>query len=64
PVVMEDLFSQPEINALRVGLRKNGVRAELELECLEPYPFVLENVKKRGVAIRGQIEADGIIPAS
>lgn len=52
PAVMEDLFSEAEINLLRDILGKNGVQAELELECLEPYPFVLENMKKRGVGIR------------
>lgn len=51
PAVMEDLFSQAEINKLKKTLRENEIRAELELERLEPYPFVLENLKKRGLSI-------------
>jgi uncharacterized Fe-S cluster-containing radical SAM superfamily protein len=53
PAVMEDLFSEGEINKLKNTLRQNGIRAELELERLEPYPFVLENMRKRGLSIRG-----------
>lgn len=51
PAVVEDLFSEEEINELRKTLRENEIIAELELECLEPYPFVLENMKKRGLSI-------------
>jgi uncharacterized Fe-S cluster-containing radical SAM superfamily protein len=51
PAVMEDLFSEAEINELRKTLRENEIIAELELECLEPYPFVLENMRKRGLSI-------------
>jgi uncharacterized Fe-S cluster-containing radical SAM superfamily protein len=53
PAVMEDLFSEAEISELRKTLRENGIIAELELECLEPYPFVLENMRKRGLSIGG-----------
>ena len=53
PAVMADLFSEAEINELRETLRENEIIAELELECLEPYPFVLENMRKRGLPIRG-----------
>ena len=53
PAVMEDFFSKAEIDALKKTLRQNEIRAELELECLEPYPFVLENMRKRGLSIRG-----------
>lgn len=52
PAVMEDLFSEAEINKLKKTLRENEIGAELELECLEPYPFVLENIRKRGLSIK------------
>jgi hypothetical protein len=51
---MEDLFSEAEITGLKRTLREKGIRAELELECLEPYPFVLENMRNRGVLRRAR----------
>jgi uncharacterized Fe-S cluster-containing radical SAM superfamily protein len=53
PAVMEDLFSEAEISELRKTLRENEIKAELELECLESYPFVMENMNKRGLSIKG-----------
>lgn len=52
PALMEDLFSEAEINELKKALREKGIQAELELECLEPYPFVLANMRNRGVLRR------------
>ena len=52
PALMEDLFTEAEIDKLKKTLREKGIRAELELECLETYPLVLENMKKRGVLRR------------
>ena len=49
---MEDFFNDAEINALKKTLRENEIKAELELERLEPYPFVMENIKKRGLSIQ------------
>jgi uncharacterized Fe-S cluster-containing radical SAM superfamily protein len=49
PALMEDLFSEAEIKNLRDMLSESGVRAELELESLEPYPFVLENMRRRSI---------------
>jgi len=51
PALMDDLFSEAEINELKKTLRENGIQAELELECLEPYPFVQENMRHHGVLI-------------
>jgi uncharacterized Fe-S cluster-containing radical SAM superfamily protein len=60
PALMEDLFSEAEITKLRKTLKENGIQAELELECLEPYPFVLENLKKRGLAgrLKGKLKTN------
>jgi uncharacterized Fe-S cluster-containing radical SAM superfamily protein len=49
PALMGDLFSETEITALKKTLRESGIRADLELESLEPYPFVLENMRRRGL---------------
>ncbi len=53
PALMGDLFSTSEIARLRGILRERGIRAELELESLEPYPFVLENMRLRGIFWKG-----------
>jgi len=50
PAVMEDFFSNAELDALKKTLREKEIQTELELECMEPYPFVLENIKNRGLA--------------
>jgi uncharacterized Fe-S cluster-containing radical SAM superfamily protein len=52
PALMQDLFSEAEIDSLKKILQENGVQSELELECLEAYPFVLENLRKRGVILK------------
>ena len=49
PALMEDLFTEAETKNLKDMLRESGVRAELELESLEPYPVVLENMRRRGI---------------
>ena len=49
PALMENLFSREDIGRLENYLRKNGIRSELELEFLEAYPFVLENLKNRTI---------------
>jgi uncharacterized Fe-S cluster-containing radical SAM superfamily protein len=52
PALMEDLFTEAEISRLRNTLREYGIKAELELETLEPYPFVVENMKRREVFLK------------
>ena len=49
PALMEDLFKETEIAALKKTLRKSGIPADLEIESLEAYPFVLENMRRRGL---------------
>ena len=49
PALMENLFSREDISGLESSLRKNRIRSELELEFLEAYPFVLENLKIRKI---------------
>jgi uncharacterized Fe-S cluster-containing radical SAM superfamily protein len=52
PALMEDLFTQDEINGLKSRLVNLGIRSELELESLEPYPLVLENLRRRNLSPR------------
>lgn len=49
PAVMGDLFSGEEIDRFRRSLREKGISAELELESLEAYPFVQQNMRKRKI---------------
>lgn len=49
PAMMGDLFSREEINNFKRFLKKSGIQSELELELLEAYPFVLENMKMRKI---------------
>jgi len=52
PAVMRDLFKDSEIESLKDILRKEGIKGDIELEKLERYPFVLDNMKKREVTLR------------
>ena len=52
PAVMIDFFKDSEIESLRDILRKEGIKGDIELEKLESYPFVLDNMKKRKVALK------------
>lgn len=49
PALMEDLFTPRDINSLEETLREAGIKAKLELEGLETYPFVLENLRRRKI---------------
>lgn len=49
PALMGDLFNETEIVALKKTLHESGIRADLELESLEAYPFVLKNMRHRGL---------------
>lgn len=52
PALMEDLFAKPQIEELKTTLREQGIRSNLELESLESYPFVLANLKRRGIPLQ------------
>ena len=49
PALMEDLFSESQIKEFKKTLSERGINFDLELERLEYYPFVLENMKRRGI---------------
>ncbi len=52
PALMEDVFSKPQIEELKKALIKRGIHSDLELESLEGYPFVLANLKRRGIPLK------------
>jgi len=52
PALMRDLFLPDEIGQLEKLLDEYKIKAELELETLEDYPFVIENMRKRKVQIK------------
>jgi len=49
PALMEELFYPDEIDYLEKRLRDFGISSQLEFESLEAYPFVVENMRKRGI---------------
>lgn len=51
PALMQDLFSREQVRTLKQRLQSLGIPAELELEALEPYPFVLENLRRRNIPL-------------
>jgi uncharacterized Fe-S cluster-containing radical SAM superfamily protein len=52
PAVMRDLFTDDELARLAKRLAEMEIKARLEEEFLEAYPFVLENMEKRGIEIK------------
>lgn len=55
PALMGDLFTEADISNMKNTLREYDIKAELELESLEAYPFVLENMSRRRVFPKNQI---------
>jgi len=56
PAVMEDLFKDCDIESLKDILRKENIKGNIELEKLERYPFVLNNMKKREITLKGHYQ--------
>jgi len=52
PAVMRDLFAEAELARLSKQLAEMEIKARLEEEVLEAYPFVLENMEKRGIELK------------
>jgi uncharacterized Fe-S cluster-containing radical SAM superfamily protein len=52
PAVMRELFNDEEIGRLKKLLAEYKIKARLEEEILEPYPFVLENLKIRNIPLK------------
>ena len=51
PAVMWDTFGQAGLEKLKTKLMDIGANCDIETEQLESYPYVMENISKRGVDI-------------
>lgn len=52
PAIMYEIFGREEIEILKEKLEEMGIENEIEVEYLEKYPFVVENLEKRGITLR------------
>lgn len=51
PAVMWDTFGKDGVDKIKAKLSSLGIDREVEVEALERYPYVLENIRKRKVRI-------------
>jgi len=52
PAIMYEIFGPEGIGKINQELKGYEIRAEeLEIEYLEPYPFVLQNLKRRSISL-------------
>lgn len=49
PAVMVEMFDKRSLRILEATLKKAGFKGQLEFEYLYRYPFVMENLKRRGI---------------
>jgi uncharacterized Fe-S cluster-containing radical SAM superfamily protein len=52
PAVMGDVFGKEGIVKLKTKMRSLGLDCKLETEELERYPYVMENINKRGIRLK------------
>ncbi len=52
PAAMLDVFGKEGIQALKSQMHNYGVRCRIETEVLEKYPYVMDNIYKRGVVLK------------
>jgi uncharacterized Fe-S cluster-containing radical SAM superfamily protein len=51
PAVMRETFGKSGVEKLKAKLRAIGVNSEIEVEVLERYPYVMENLDKRKIVL-------------
>ncbi|MCD6583512.1 MAG: radical SAM protein [Candidatus Omnitrophica bacterium] len=52
PAIISELFNSQEINEVKRKLKSYSINPEdLEIEYLEAYPFVINNLRKRGIKL-------------
>jgi len=49
PAIMYEVFGDLGLRKLKEILKNEGIETEIEIEYLEKYPFVEENLRKRGL---------------
>jgi uncharacterized Fe-S cluster-containing radical SAM superfamily protein len=52
PAVMYEIFGDSGLRKIKERLKMEGIETDVEVEYLERYPFVEENLKKRGLMLR------------
>lgn len=52
PAVMLDVFGKEGLDKLKAKLKSMGINCSLETEELEKYPYVMDNIDKRGVILK------------
>jgi uncharacterized Fe-S cluster-containing radical SAM superfamily protein len=50
PAIMIDVFGDEEVRQIRERVAEIGL--EVEMEELNRYPFVMDNLKKRGIEVK------------
>ncbi len=51
PALMGDFFTHEEVLGFEEFLKDNYTSARVEIESLKPFPFVVENIKKRNLKL-------------
>jgi uncharacterized Fe-S cluster-containing radical SAM superfamily protein len=49
PAIMYEVFGDLGLGKLKEILKNEGIETNIEIEYLEKYPFVEENLRKRGL---------------
>ncbi len=52
PAVMFDVFGKEGVRSLKTQMQKQGLKCRIETEVLERYPYVMDNIYKRGVVLK------------
>ncbi len=52
PAVMFDVFGKEGMSSLKTQMQKQGLKCRIEKEVLERYPYVMDNIYKRGVVLK------------
>jgi uncharacterized Fe-S cluster-containing radical SAM superfamily protein len=52
PAAMWDVFGKEGVVKLKTKMRSMGLDCKLETEELEKYPYVMENISKRGIRLK------------
>jgi uncharacterized Fe-S cluster-containing radical SAM superfamily protein len=52
PAVMYEIFGDSGLRKIKERLKMEGIETEVEIEYLERYQFVEENLRKRGLMLR------------
>ena len=52
PAAMWDVFGKEGVNKLKTKMRNMGLDCKIETEELERYPYVMDNINKRGIRLK------------